>query len=171
MINRAHNAWLHGNIVGVLLMDIKAAFPSVAKGRLVNAMEEKRMDGDFIRWTHNFLSKRTVEIVLEGKAMERQPVEAGVPQGSPVSPILLAIYSAELIAKGERVGAEGVSFVDDIGWIATGRDVYEVVTKLEACAAESLEWADGRGLTFDTAKTKRHCSRTDKATGCTIGQN
>jgi hypothetical protein len=44
MIDRAHNAWLHGNIVGILLMDINAAFPSVAQGRLVNAMKEKRMD-------------------------------------------------------------------------------------------------------------------------------
>jgi hypothetical protein len=44
-----HEAWLHGSIAGVLLMDIKSAFPSMAKGRLVNEMKEKRMDGDLIR--------------------------------------------------------------------------------------------------------------------------
>jgi hypothetical protein len=32
----------------VLLMDIKAAFPSVAKGRLVNLMKVRQMDGDLI---------------------------------------------------------------------------------------------------------------------------
>jgi hypothetical protein len=36
MVNRAHAAWTNGDITGVLLMDIKAAFPSVANGRLVN---------------------------------------------------------------------------------------------------------------------------------------
>jgi len=36
MVDRAHAAWKDGHIVGMLLMDIKAAFPSVAKGRLVN---------------------------------------------------------------------------------------------------------------------------------------
>jgi hypothetical protein len=116
-------------------------FPSVAKGRLVNAMKEKRMDGDLIRWTHSFLSERTVEMVLEDKAMKRQPVEAGVPQGSPVSPILFAIYTAGLIKNVERMGVEGLSFVDNLGWIATGKAVNEVVRRLEACAADSLEWA------------------------------
>jgi len=31
MVDRAHAAWTNGHITGVLLMDIKAAFPSVAK--------------------------------------------------------------------------------------------------------------------------------------------
>jgi len=36
VVDRAHAAWTDGNITGVLLKDIKGAFPSVAKGRLVN---------------------------------------------------------------------------------------------------------------------------------------
>jgi hypothetical protein len=78
-------------------MDIEAAFPSVAKGRLVNLIKVRQMDGDLIRWMESFLSERTVEMVIEGNAMERHPVEAGVPQGSPVSPILFAIYTSRLI--------------------------------------------------------------------------
>jgi len=49
------------------------------------------MDGDLIRWTESFLSERTVEMIIEGNAFEIHPVEAGVPQGSPVSPILFPI--------------------------------------------------------------------------------
>jgi len=49
------------------------------------------MDSDLIRWTGSFLSERVVVMIIEGKAMERHPVEAGVPQGSPVSRILFAI--------------------------------------------------------------------------------
>jgi hypothetical protein len=36
MVARAHAAWMNCHITGVLLMDIKVAFPSMAKGRLVN---------------------------------------------------------------------------------------------------------------------------------------
>jgi len=49
MVDRGHAAWTNGHITGVLLMDIKAAFPSVAKGRLVNLMKVRQMDGDLIR--------------------------------------------------------------------------------------------------------------------------
>jgi len=38
-----------------------------------------------------------MEIIIEGNVMERHPVEAGVPQGSPVSLILFAIYTLGLI--------------------------------------------------------------------------
>jgi len=82
-------------------------------------------------------------------------VEAGVPQGSPVSPILFAIHTAGLIKWVEEgVQAEGLSFVDDLGWVATGNDVNQVDEKLEACTAESIEWASRRDLQFDTAKTE-----------------
>lgn len=36
MVDRAHEAWTNGHITGVLLMDVKAAFPSLANGRSVN---------------------------------------------------------------------------------------------------------------------------------------
>jgi len=46
MVGRAHAAWRDGHIAGVLLMVIKAAFPSMAKRRLVNLMKVRQMDGD-----------------------------------------------------------------------------------------------------------------------------
>jgi len=154
MVDSAHAAWTDGNITGVLLRDIKAAFPSLAKGRLVNRMKAKHIDGDHIRWTESYLSERTVEMIMEGNAMTRHPVEAGVPQGSPVSPILFAIYTSGLIKLVEDyVSAEGHSFVDELGWVATGSNVNQVVTKLEQCAGIIIEWASRRGQPFDTAKT------------------
>jgi hypothetical protein len=97
MVDRAHAAWAYAHITGVLLMDIKASFPSVSKGRLVNLIKFRQMDGDFIRETESFVSERTVEMIIEGNAMERHPVQAGVLQVSPVSPILFAIYTSGLI--------------------------------------------------------------------------
>jgi len=48
MVDRAHAAWREGHIASVLLMDIKAAFPSVGRGRLILRMRGKGMDGDLI---------------------------------------------------------------------------------------------------------------------------
>jgi hypothetical protein len=39
---------MKGHITTVLLMDIQAAFRSVANGRLVNLMKVTQMDGDLI---------------------------------------------------------------------------------------------------------------------------
>jgi len=114
------------------------------------------MDGDLIRWMESFLLERTVEMIIEGNAMERHPAEAGVPQDSPVSPILFAIYTSGLLKWVEEYVSEakGISFVDDLGWVAIGSDVNHVVSILERCAAKSIEWASRRGLQFDTAETE-----------------
>jgi len=122
---------------------------------MIHAMNSKRLDGDLVRWTESFLSGRTVEVVIEGNVLQSHPVKAGVPQGSPVSPILFAIHTAGLIKwVDETVQAEGLSVIDDFGWIATGNDLHQVVRKLDACAAESIEWASRQDLQFDTAMTE-----------------
>jgi hypothetical protein len=38
--------------------------------------------------------------------------------------------------------------------VATGKDVIQVVERLEVCAAECIVWASRRDLQFDTAKTE-----------------
>jgi hypothetical protein len=80
-------------------------------------------------------------MVIEGSVIERSPVEAGIPEGSLVSLILFAIYTSGLIKwVEERVsGIEGLTFVDDVGWMTTGSDVGQVVRKLASCARESID--------------------------------
>jgi len=67
------------------------------KGRLVNLLKVSEIDGDLIRWTQSCLPERMVEMIIEGNDIETHPVDSGVPQGSPVSPILFAIYTSRLI--------------------------------------------------------------------------
>ena len=49
MVDRVHAVWTNGHITGVHIMDIEAAFPSVPKGRLVQLMKVRQMDGDLVR--------------------------------------------------------------------------------------------------------------------------
>jgi hypothetical protein len=78
---------MNGNIPGVIPIDIHAAFPSIATGRLVNRIEAVYIDGDLIPWMECFLSESMVVMVMDCNAMERHPVEVDLPLGSPVSPI------------------------------------------------------------------------------------
>jgi len=44
--------------------------------------------------------------------------------------------------------------VDDVAWVATGKDVEEVTAKLEACAVAAGEWAQANAVSFGEGKTE-----------------
>jgi len=170
MVDRAHAAWTNGQMTGVLLMDIKAAFPSVTKGRLVNLMNVGQIERDLIPWTDSIISERTVDMIIEGNAMKRHWVEPVIQQCSPVSPILFALYTSGLIKWVEEyISANGLSFVKDVGWVVTRWNVNQLVTILKQCAAKSIEWASWWRRQFHTAWRKRHSLHTGEATRNTTG--
>ena len=73
------------------------------------------MEPDICRWVESFMTDRNVRIVIDGTEGQDRAVETGIPQGSPVSPILFAVYISGVFKEVERkTGAEGLSFVDDV---------------------------------------------------------
>jgi thiamine biosynthesis protein ThiC len=53
-----------------------------------------------------------------------------------------------------KTGAVGISFVDDISWIATGKNVTEIVQILEQCAKVYKAWVRRNMVEFDVSKTE-----------------
>ena len=133
VIAQTQEAWSRGVITGALLTDAAAAFPSVARGCLLRKMCNAGVDECLIRWTDSFMRNRRVAMSQDGQDGEGVEVTTGLPQGSPVSPVLFAIYIAEIYRAVEsRVeDSRGISFVDDVTWLVERVDVNDVVRKLD----------------------------------------
>jgi len=114
MMKTVEEAWGRGNTAVVLLMDVKGAFLHVAKGNLIKRMEEMEFEADLIRWVESFMEERKVIMSMDGRDGDIMEVETGVPQRSPVTPVLFVIYLSGLFGKVEekerKSGCEGISF-------------------------------------------------------------
>jgi Reverse transcriptase (RNA-dependent DNA polymerase) len=156
LMNRTQKAWEGRNVAGALFMDVKSAFNNVDKTLLGKRTEELGVEADLIRWTMSFMSDRRVRLVLDGEVGEPNPVDTGVPQGSPAAPILFITYLSGIFdAVVQAVpGISGLSFVDDIGWWAEGKDDEMVAAKLSEAATASIDWAAQNGVAFDHGKTE-----------------
>ena len=139
-IARTQEAWSRGVITGALLMDVAAAFPSVARGCLLRKMRNAGIDECLVGWTDSFMRNRRVAMSLDGQEGEEMEVTTGLPQGSPVSPVLFAIYIAEIhqAVEDQIEDCQGISFVDDITWLVEGVDVGDVVHKLDVTPLRSV---------------------------------
>src|SRR5258705_190882 len=95
---------------------------------------------------------------MDGKKGNSMDVKTGVPQGSPVSPVLFIIYLSGLfgkVVKEERLcESKGISFVDDVAWVVEEVDVGECTQRLERCAAGTPKWEKQNACRFDIKKTE-----------------
>ena len=106
-----------------LLFDIKGFFDNVHKTRLKGVMRNLGYSEGVQAWVFSFLQDRKVKLMFNGQPTEEQDQPVGTPQGSPVSPVLSAIYTSPLltiptVADGCTLGM----YVDDGVIFAEGPD-------------------------------------------------
>jgi hypothetical protein len=95
--NDVQSAWNHGLVTSALTFDIKGYFDFVNHDRLLCELRRKNIPLQYVHWVASFLSDREAAVCVDGIRGKMHPVKNGIPQGSPISPILAAFYTSELL--------------------------------------------------------------------------
>lgn len=90
---------------------------------------------------------------MENKERE---IETGIPQGFSVLPILFLIYISGIFDKVTETSPSvtSLSFIDDLGFIASSSSVKKVVKALEKDAKTLLEYGTLNAIICDMSKTE-----------------
>ena len=96
LLHDVEKAWQDNEVLTALAFDIKGAFDTVMKKRLTARLWEQNIPLPIIRWVASFLTDRKAAIRLDGHIGSQEKVCIGVPQGSPVAPILFMLFTAPL---------------------------------------------------------------------------
>ncbi|EED23614.1 reverse transcriptase, putative [Talaromyces stipitatus ATCC 10500] len=144
LVEEIHQAWANRKLAAALFMDIEGAFDHVILAKLVEVLREASVDGDLIHWVISFLSDWRVTLVIDGHMGKEVPISSGLPQGSPVSPILFVLYVHGLSRAIERSVPEVrcLSFVDNQGLITAASSVKEACRILEKAAEVAIKHGD-----------------------------
>ena len=78
-------------------------------------MIKLRLPYAIVSWTKSFLEERAIRLAFDGQVEKEKKIETGVPQGSPISPILFLIYIRDLFYTLEDVYP--LSYINAIGLI------------------------------------------------------
>ena len=94
----------------VILLDFSKAFDTVPHVRLLNKLQNCKIDNLIITWIKSWLTQRTQCVVVAGVSFSSVSVLSGVPQGTVLGPLLFLLYINDI--------ASGVSssirlFADD----------------------------------------------------------
>jgi len=141
------NAWKERDVYSGVFMDVVGAFNNVHHKQLLHNLKKRRISNFMVKWIGNFLSDRYTQMCfnINGTNTERIKTDAGVPRGSPISPILYHCGSA---------GCRGLSlgFIDDIAYGVQGESDVHNARELERMLMKVEKWRKSHGARFETTK-------------------
>lgn len=154
-VESVHSVWNcnRKNVATLLSLDgaEARAFDRVSHPRLLHHLRTNGIPEYIVKWAESFLTDRSTSVTVRRSTNEILLVNAGIPQGSPISPVLFPFFNAQHIEEcansGFRVQVGGP--VDDVHLIAYGISTETNCRTLESVHQICLRWAQMRKVQRD----------------------
>ena len=153
VVGKVKKAWERREFASLLLLDVTGAFDNVQPDRLQHNLRRRAIGEGLLGYIMSFVSGRSTKLRLPEHTTDLFPCQLGLPQGSPLCPILWSFYSADLLEEcetKEQVSTTG--WVDDTSILSTGKTLDENSANLEEAHEEAEDWATRHGVTFSINK-------------------
>lgn len=143
------NDLLHFNDEGaqtdVIILDFSKAFDTVPHEELLQKLESYGIEGPTHTWLRNFLTKRYMQVVVEGETSNKVTVDSGVPQGTVLGPLLFLCHINDLPL---AVKSQVRLFADDclLYRKIRSQNDYNI---LQSDLLELEKWAEKWGMRFN----------------------
>ncbi|MBW0482641.1 hypothetical protein O181_022356 [Austropuccinia psidii MF-1] len=151
-----HHKWREGKIVMGMFLDVRSAYPSVQKKRLIHTLEQKQCP-PYLRYIiDSFLSDRTTRLKIDQFTSQDFQIPNGLPQGSPLSVTLYLLYNSSLLLPTPPSLNENnisIAYINDVVHLLATNTFQQGQAKIEETMARSKRWAVRHGAVFDEKKT------------------
>ncbi|CAH1248760.1 STRA6 [Branchiostoma lanceolatum] len=139
----------------LIRLDISRAFDRVWHRGLIAKLDAIGVKGSLLRWIKDYLSDRQLKVVISGKTSSSKAINAGVPQGSILDPLLFLIFIDDIT---EKLTNTAMLYTDDTSLMNIIRKRLErtsAAQSLNKDLQEIQKWAQEWNVLFGATKCKR----------------
>ena len=134
-----------------VFLDLIKLFDTLNHEILLGKLRHYGIRGRDLKWFRSFLTNRQKIVVFKDEESDVQQVAHGVPEGSPLSPLLLLIYINDLPQVLSSVSA--IHYADDTILHISGQNLTQMFSGMNADLAKLVEWTQANKLSFHLGKT------------------
>jgi hypothetical protein len=122
-----------GNVGGVLLLNISRFFDHLNPATTVATLADLGVDSTTCTWVYSFMTERTLRLTFNGEQSAPFDQDMGVPQGSPLSPILSALYTSPVLREAMSWSSQDLTLYVDDGCIYTAAPTFYSSAATSCC--------------------------------------
>lgn len=152
MLDHVQHRWRQGDRVLMFSTDLSSAFPMAAADAIIATLRRRGVPPEAIPWIESFLSDRSVTLIVDGVKDGKRTIRLGLPQGSPLSPILFLFYNADLVEALRAPWSRVVAWIDDVPPMVYAKSTAQLTRRANILAKRAAGWAAHVGAVFEGAK-------------------
>ena len=150
--NKIYKSFDEGCEVRGVFLDISKAFDTVWHEGLLLKLNQNGISGNLLKLLRDFLSYRKQRVVLNGQHSSWNNVNAGVPQGSILGPLLFLIYINNL---SNNLSSNCKLFADDTSLFSIVNNIHTSATTLSQDLKAITNWAFQWKIIFNPDLSKQ----------------
>ena len=135
-----------------VFLDMSKAFDRVWHAGLIHKLKTLGISGNLLMLLKSFLSDRKQRVVINGQNSDWMNINAGVPQGSILGPLLFLVYVNDL---SRNLKSTVKLFADDVSLFSVVKDPIVSANELNHDLSKISEWAYNWKMTFNPDPLKQ----------------
>ena len=135
----------------MVFLDVSKAFDRVWHKGLIFKLKQNGIDGDLLEWISDYLSGRKQKVVIRNTSSSLMKVEAGVPQGSVLGPLLFLVYINDI---AESLLSLTRLFADDSSLFYSAATIKDIEGIINQDLRMLVSWAAQWLINFNPLKTE-----------------
>lgn len=151
--NEVLNAFLKCHHTGAVFFDIKKAYDRVCYKSVLKTLYTWGIRGKMLTFIKNFVSDRSIQVIIGNPLSNSYKLENGIPQGSVFS-VTLFLCAINSILDTVDLPVKGLLYADDLTIFVSHKNIRQIEKKLQLAINKLSRWSDGNGLAFSEQKTK-----------------
>jgi hypothetical protein len=138
----------------VIFFDIKAAFDSVWHDGLIYKLYDLKLPIYITNYLISFLHNRTANIESENVLSRPFNLKSGTPQGSPLTPLLYILYTADSMNDIPDHTEHGLLIADDTALWSSSNTTSNLTSRMQQSVVAFESWCRSWKLKLQPSKTE-----------------